>query len=120
MGPDPSDGIITNIDRTLGIAYVQDTYEDTMFHYKLYSYRGEDILLIGTKVAYYKLYNEIPIAVALFTTKELDNAEPLKNHDEKRHYSSRFKQRFEISKYKFLFFGICVLLGVITGLLDLF
>lgn len=116
MGPDPSYGIITNIDRTLGIAYIQDAYEDTMFHYELCSYKGKDILLIGTQVAYYKLYNETPIAVALFTTKELDNTETFESHDEKHHDSSRFK----ISKYKFLFFGICLLLGVILGLLELF
>lgn len=116
MGPDPSDGIIANIDKTLGIAYIQDIYEDTMFHYELCSYRGKDILLIGTKVAYYKLYNEPPIAVALFTTKELDSTELFKSYDKKNHYLSRFKT----SKYKFLFFGICFLLGIILGLLELF
>lgn len=82
MGPDPSDGIITNIDRTLGIAYVQDTYENTLFHYDLSTYTGKDILLTGTQVAYYKLYNDTPIAVALFTIKETDNSELLKRHDE--------------------------------------
>lgn len=120
MGPDPSDGIITNIDRTLGIAYVQDTYENTLFHYDLSIYTGKDILLTGTQVAYYKLYNDTPIAVALFTIKETDNSELLKRHDEKHHHGSHFKQRFEIPKYKFLFFGICLSLGIIAGLLELF
>ena len=120
MGPDLSDGIINNIDRTLGIAYVQDTYEDTVFHYNLSSYTGKDTLLIGTQVAYYKLYNETPIAVALFTIKETDNSELLKNHDKKCNHLNDCKQIPKISKYKFLFFGICFLLGVIAGLLELF
>lgn len=121
MGPDPSDGIITNIDRILGIAYVQDTNENTVFHYDLSSYTGKDSLLIGTKVVYYKLYYENPVAVALFTTKEMDNARLLKSNDKKRHHLSNFKQIPEISnKYKFLLFGICFLLGIIAGLLELF
>lgn len=118
MGPDLSDGIINNIDRTLGIAYVQDTYEDTVFHYNLSSYTGKDTLLIGTQVAYYKLYNDTPIAVALLTIKETDNSELLKSHDEKNHHSRNSK--LKISKHGILFFGICLSLGVITGLLELF
>ncbi|WP_201619727.1 hypothetical protein [Psychrobacter maritimus] len=84
MGPDPSDGIITNIDRALGIAYVQDTHEDTVFHYDLRSYTGKDSLLISTQVVYYKLYDDTPIAVALFTRKEMGNAELLNSDDKKR------------------------------------
>lgn len=120
MGPDPSDGIITNIDRALGIAYVQDTYEDTLFHYDLSTYAGKDILLTGTQVAYYKLYNDTPIAVALFTTKEMGNAELLNSDDKKHHQGSHFKQKLEVPKYKFLFFGICLSLGIIAGLRGLF
>ena len=88
MGPDLSDGIITNIDRILGIAYVQDTYEATVFHYELCSYRGKDILLIGTQVEYYKLYYETPVAVGLLTRKEIDDAQLFKINDKRYHHSS--------------------------------
>lgn len=108
MGPDLSDGIITNIDRASGIACIQDAYEATVFHYNLCSYTGKATLLIDTQVAYYKLYNDTPIAVALFTIKETDNSELLKSHDEKNHHSSNSKQKLKILKHGILFFGICL------------
>lgn len=91
-----------------------------MFRYDLRSYTGKDSLFIGTQVVYYKLYYENPVAVALFTRKEMGNAELLNSDDKKHHHGSYLKQKFEIPKYKFLFFGICFLLGIIAGLLGLF
>lgn len=120
MGPDSSDGIITIIDRVLDIAYVRDAYDSTVFHYDLCSYKGKDILLVGTQVTYYKLYYKTPVAVGLLTKKETDNPELLKSYDEKHHYLTHFKRRFEVPKYKFLFFGTCLSLGIVKGLLGLF
>jgi hypothetical protein len=120
MGPDTSDGIITNIDSILYKAYIRDAYEDTVFYYDLCKYTGKDILLVGTQVTYYKLYYKTPIAVGLFTKKEICNAELFKGYDKKRHYSSCSGQGFEMSTYKTLLLGICFLLGIIIGLLNLF
>ena len=120
MGPDISDGIITNIDSILYKAYIRDAYEDTVFYYDLCKYTGKDVLLVGTQVTYYKLYYKTPVAVGLLTKKEIRHTESFKNHDKKRQYSSYSEPGFEISTYKILLLGICFLLGIVIGLLNLF
>ncbi|PYE38994.1 hypothetical protein [Psychrobacter fozii] len=120
MGPDISDGIITNIDSILYKAYIRDAYEDTVFYYDLCKYTGKDVLLVGTQVTYYKLYYKTPVAVGLLTKKEICNAELFKSYDKKRYYSSCSGQGFEMSTYKTLLLGICFLLGIVIGLLNLF
>lgn len=120
MGPDLSDGIITCIDETLKKIYIQDDYEDTLFHFDLSKYAGKDELSKGTKVTYYKLYLENPTAMGLLTTNEIKNPDLFKKYDKKDSYLKNLKQRLKDSKYKILFFSICVLMGVIVGLFDLF
>ncbi|MDN3454439.1 MULTISPECIES: hypothetical protein [unclassified Psychrobacter] len=120
MGPDISDGIITNIDSILYKAYIRDAYEDTVFYYDLCKYTGKDVLLVGTQVTYYKLYYKTPVAVGLLTKKEICNSELFKSYDKKRHYSSHHEQGFEMSTCKTLLLGTCLSLGIIAGLLGLF
>lgn len=120
MGPNLSDGIITYIDENLKKVYIQDKYEDTLFHFDLEKYVGKDILLKGTKVTYYKLYFEHPTAEGLLTVKELNNPDLFKNHSKNNLYITNFKRILKDSKFKILFFSVCFLLGSITGLFNLF
>ena len=120
MGPNISDGIITNIDSVLYKVYIRDAYEDTVFYYDLCKYTGKEILLVGTQVTYYKLYYKIPVAVGLLTKKEIRHTESFKNLDKKRQCSSHSEPGFEMSTYKTLLLGICFSLSIIIGLLHLF
>lgn len=120
MGPDLSDGIITRIDETLEKVYIQDKYEDTLFHFDSSKYIGKDKLLKGTKVTYYKLYLEHPTALGLLTMNELNNSDSFKNHSKNDPYLANFKRILKDSKFKILFFSVCFLLGSIIGLFNLF
>lgn len=95
MGPDLSDGIITYIDKNLKKVYIQDKYEDTLFHFDLEKYVGKDILLKGTKVTYYKLYFEHPTAEGLLTVKELNNPDLFKNYKKKDSQLINIKRRLK-------------------------
>lgn len=120
MGPDLSDGTITYIDGNLKKVYIQDKYEDTLFHFDLDKYIGKDTLLEDTKVTYYKLYFEHPTAEGLLTLKELNNPDLFKNHSNDYPYLANFKRILKDSKFKILFFSVCFLLGSIVGLFNLF
>lgn len=58
--------------------------------------------------------------MGLLTTNEIKNPDLFKKYDKKDSYLKNLKQRLKDSKYKILFFSICVLMGVIVGLFDLF
>ncbi|PNK61164.1 hypothetical protein [Psychrobacter sp. FDAARGOS_221] len=118
MGPDRSDGVIIEIDDTLAKAYIQDSYEDTVFQYDLSKYKGSDLLVVGAKVDYYKLYYSQPTAEVLFTIKDLEkqHSNLTQSQNVQSSFLIKLKHKFNNRTFRWYFYMGCVVLGIIIGI----
>ena len=118
MGPDLSDGVIIEIDKEKGVIYIKDLFHDDMIvRGEIANCQRNETFIVGEQVVYPLLYNEHPTAAGIYKQSMFTN--PSQTVLVAKKEPHRLELLFSTRKFKFWFFSVCFLLGMLLSYLDI-